>query len=138
MYIGNLILLVMNLPLAGLFAQLLKIPYRWLYPPILALCIAGVFSQANSLQDCWLLAGFGALGWAMKRYEWPMPPMVLGLVLGPLFESALRQSLTLSHGSGFIFLARPISAVLIAVAAFAVLTPILIRLLRPRIEALKA
>ena len=76
MYIGNVILLILNLPLAGLFARLLKVPYRWLYPPILALCIAGVYSQANSVEDCWLLAVFGALGWLMKRYDWPAAPMV--------------------------------------------------------------
>jgi putative tricarboxylic transport membrane protein len=127
MYIGNLLLLIMNLPLAGAFAQLLRIPYKWLYPPILALCIAGVFSQANSIEDCWLLVGFGALGWLMKRYDWPAAPMVLGLVLGPLFESALRQSLTLSHGSGFIFLTRPISGILLAIAAAAVLLPVVVR-----------
>jgi putative tricarboxylic transport membrane protein len=138
MYIGNLILLLMNLPLAGLFAQLLRIPYKWIYPPILALCIAGVFSQANSIQDCWLLVGFGALGWLMKRYDWPAAPMVLGLVLGPLFENALRQSLTLSHGSGLIFVTRPISAVLVAVAALAIVLPPLIRLSGWRSDALKA
>jgi putative tricarboxylic transport membrane protein len=69
MYIGNVILLILNLPLAGLFARLLRIPYRWLYPPILALCIAGVYSQSNSLEDCGLLVGFGVLGWLMKRYD---------------------------------------------------------------------
>jgi putative tricarboxylic transport membrane protein len=132
MYVGNLLLLVMNLPLAGLFAQLLRIPYRWLYPPILALCIAGVYSQSNSIEDCWLLIGFGALGWLMKRYDWPAAPMVLGLVLGPLFETALRQSLTLAHGSGWIFLTRPISAVLVAAAVVAVLAPSVIALLARR------
>jgi len=128
MYIGNVILLLMNLPLAGLFARLLKVPYRWLYPPILALCVTGVYSQANSVEDCWLLVGFGALGWLMKRYDWPAAPMILGLVLGPLFETALRQSLTLSHGSGAIFLTRPISAVLLAAAAVAVLVPLLMQM----------
>ncbi|HSA69359.1 MAG TPA: tripartite tricarboxylate transporter permease [Burkholderiales bacterium] len=127
MYIGNVILLILNLPLAGLFARLLKVPYRWLYPPILALCIAGVYSQANSVEDCWLLAGLGALGWLMKRYDWPAAPMVLGLVLGPLFETALRQSLTLSHGSGAIFLTRPISATLLALAFLAVTAPLLFK-----------
>jgi putative tricarboxylic transport membrane protein len=127
MYIGNVILLILNLPLAGLFARLLKVPYRWLYPPILALCIAGVYSQSNSVEDCWLLAGFGALGWLMKRYDWPAAPMVLGLVLGPLFETALRQSLTLSHGSGAIFVTRPISATLLALALAAVSAPVLLR-----------
>ena len=127
MYIGNVILLILNLPLAGLFARLLKVPYRWLYPPILALCIAGVYSQANSVEDCWLLAAFGALGWLMKRYDWPAAPMVLGLVLGPLFETALRQSLTLSHGSGAIFLTRPISVTLLALAFLAVTAPLLFK-----------
>ena len=132
MYIGNVLLLIMNLPLAGMFAQLLKVPYKWLYPPILALCIAGVYSQSNSLEDCWLLVAFGALGWLMKRYDWPMAPMILGLVLGPLFETALRQSLTLSHGSGMIFLTRPISAVLLACALAAIVLPIVALLLQRR------
>ncbi len=136
MYIGNVLLLVMNLPLAGLFARLLKIPYRWLYPPILALCIAGVFSQSNSVQDCWLLAGFGLLGWLMKRYDWSMAPMILGLVLGPLFESALRQSLTLSHASPAIFVTRPISAVLLALALIAVTAPLWTPVFAPRAKAI--
>ena len=132
MYIGNVLLLVMNLPLAGLFARLLKIPYRWLYPPILALCIAGVYSQSNSLQDCWLLAAFGMLGWLMKRYDWSMAPMILGLVLGPLFESALRQSLTLSHANPAVFVTRPISAVLLALALLAVTAPLWTRVYRAK------
>jgi putative tricarboxylic transport membrane protein len=127
MYIGNLILLALNLPLAGVFARLLKVPYRWLYPPILALCIAGVYSQANSVEDCWLLVAFGALGWLMKRYDWSMAPMILGLVLGPLFETALRQSLTISHGSGLIFVTRPLSATLLAAALIAVTAPLFFR-----------
>ena len=132
MYIGNLILLILNLPLAGLFARLLRVPYRWLYPPILALCIAGVYSQSNSVEDCWLLAGFGALGWLMKRYDWPAAPMILGLVLGPLFETALRQSLTISHGSGVIFVTRPISATLLALALVAVTAPLWMRFVREK------
>jgi putative tricarboxylic transport membrane protein len=132
MYIGNVLLLVMNLPLAGLFARLLKIPYRWLYPPILALCIAGVYSQSNSVQDCWLLAAFGMLGWLMKRYDWSMAPMILGLVLGPLFESALRQSLTLSHANPAVFVTRPISAVLLALALIAVTAPLWTRIYRAK------
>lgn len=124
MYIGNVLLLIMNLPLAGLFAQLLKVPYKWLYPPILAVCIVGVFSQANSLEDCWLLVAFGALGWAMKRFDWPPAPMILGLVLGPMFESSLRQSLTISHGTAGIFVTRPISAALMVCAALFVVIPL--------------
>lgn len=125
MYIGNIILLAMNLPLAGLFARLLQIPYSWIYPPILAICVTGVISQANSVEDAWVMFGFGVLGWLMKRHDWPAAPMVLGLVLGPLFENTLRQSLTLAHGSGMIFLSRPISAVLIAASVLAILVPLL-------------
>src|SRR5512134_1623103 len=136
MYIGNVLLLIMNLPLAGLFAQLLKVPYRWLYPPILALCIAGVYSQANSVEDCWLLVAFGALGWLMKRFDWPAAPMVLGLVLGPLFETALRQSLTISHGSFAIFVTRPISTLLLAIALIALTVPLWSPFFRAKAKAL--
>jgi putative tricarboxylic transport membrane protein len=129
MYIGNVLLLILNLPLAGLFAQFLKVPYKWLYPPILALCIVGVFSQANSLEDCWLLVAFGALGWMMKRFDWPAAPMILGLVLGPMFESSLRQSLTISHGSAGIFLTRPISLALMVCALLFVLVPVIAHLM---------
>jgi len=132
MYIGNVILLVMNLPLAGLFARLLQVRYSWIYPPILAICLTGVISHANNVEDAWLMLAFGVVGWLMKRYDWPAAPMVLGLVLGPLFENTLRQSLTLSHGSGTIFFLRPISALLIASAVLAVTIPMLTEFLRQR------
>jgi putative tricarboxylic transport membrane protein len=124
MLIGNVILLIMNLPLAGVFARLLSVPYSWLYPPIIALCIAGVYSQSNSIEDCWLLVGFGLIGWLMRRHDWPMAPMVLGLVLSPLFESAMRQSLTMSLGDPTIFVARPLSAGLLACAVLALAVPL--------------
>jgi putative tricarboxylic transport membrane protein len=132
MYIGNVMLLIMNLPLAGLFAQLLRVPYPYLYPPILALCVAGVYSQANSIEDVWMLLGFGILGWLMMRYDWPAAPMILGLVLGVIFENSLRQSLTLSHGGIGIFFSRPISAFLLACALAAVLAPWIMQLVRSR------
>jgi len=132
MFIGNVILLVMNLPLAGLFARLLQIRYRWIYPPILAICLTGVVSHANNVEDAWLMLAFGVLGWLMKRYDWSAAPMILGLVLGPIFENSLRQSLTLSHGSGGIFLARPISAVLFALAVIAVTAPLWSRIFRAK------
>lgn len=132
MYIGNFLLLIMNLPLAGLFARLLQIRYSWIYPPILAICMTGVISHANNVEDAWLMLAFGIMGWLMKRYDWPAAPMVLGLVLGPLFENTLRQSLTLSHGSGMIFLSRPISALLLAVALIAIFAPPLLEMIRQR------
>jgi putative tricarboxylic transport membrane protein len=115
---------VMNLPLAGLFARLLQIRYSWIYPPILAICLTGVMSHANNVEDAWLMLAFGVLGWLMKRYDWSAAPMILGLVLGPIFENSLRQSLTLSHGSGTIFFTRPLAAVLLLLALLAVTTPL--------------
>lgn len=130
MFIGNVILLVMNLPLAGLFARLLQLRYSWIYPPILAICLTGVLSRANNVEDAWLMLGLGLLGWAMKRYDWSAAPMILGLVLGPIFENSLRQSFTLSHGSSAIFVTRPISAVLLALALVALTVPLWGRLFR--------
>ena len=130
MFIGNLILLAMNLPLAGVFARLLQIRYSWIYPPILAICLTGVISRANNIEDAWLMLGLGVLGWLMKRYDWSMAPMILGLVLGPIFENSLRQSFTLSHGSASIFVTRPIAAVLLACAIVALTAPLWSRLLR--------
>ena len=132
MYIGNVILLVLNLPMAGLFARLLQVRYSWIYPPILAICLAGVISHANNVEDAWLMLAFGVIGWLMKRYDWPAAPMILGLVLGPLFENTLRQSLTLSHGSGMIFLSRPIALVLLLIALLAVFAPPLIEMVKQR------
>ncbi len=134
MYVGNAILLVLNLPLAGLFATLLRVRYALLYPVILALCIAGVYSQANSADDLWVMAGFGIVGYFMKKYGFPIAPLVLGLVLEPMLETALRQSMTLSHGSLAIFVTRPISAALIVVTLLIVTVPLLARLFRRPIE----
>ena len=106
MYIGNAMVLVLNLPLAGVFAILLRVPYALLYPVILALCIAGVYSHNNSIDDLWIMCAMGVLGYFMKKYDFPAAPLVLGLVLEPLLENALGQSLTLSHGSLDIFFTR--------------------------------
>jgi putative tricarboxylic transport membrane protein len=135
MYVGNVILLVLNLPLAGAFAALLRARYTLLYPVILALCIAGVYSHANNSDDLWVMGAFGVLGYLMKRYGYPAAPLVLGLVLEPLLETSLRQSMTLSHGSLGIFVARPISAVLLAVTLAIVATPLAARLFRRRFPA---
>lgn len=132
MYIGNVLLLLLNLPLAPLFAVLLRVPYAVLYPIILALCIVGVYSQSNSLDDLWIMVIFGVLGFFMKKHGFPAAPLILGLVLEPLFENALRQSLTLSHGSLGIFVTRPISATLLAVTAAFILLPHALRLARSR------
>ncbi|MDH2329010.1 tripartite tricarboxylate transporter permease [Cereibacter sp. SYSU M97828] len=128
MFIANLLLLILNIPLAGMFARLLTIRYSWIYPPILAICLLGAFANSNSVQDCWLLVVFGLMGWAMKRYDWPQAPLVLGLVLGPIFETTMRQSLSMSRGDPLIFVQRPISVVLIAIAITAVALPAIVYL----------
>ncbi len=130
MYVGNVILLLLNLPLVGVFAFLLRVPYAILYPIILALCIAGVYSQSNSLTDLWLALSFGVLGYFMKRYDYPAAPFILGLVLEPLLENSLRQSLTLSHGSFLPIVTRPIAFALLAITVFIVIAPFTARMWR--------
>lgn len=124
MFVGNALLLLLNLPFVGVFARLLRAPYALLYPMILALCIAGVFSQSNSMSDLWLAACFGVFGYFMKRYDFPAAPLVLGLVLEPLFENALRQMMTLSHGSLAPLVTRPIALTLMLITAALVLLPL--------------
>jgi len=123
MYVGNVMLLVLNLPLVGLFAYLLRTPYAVMYPVILALCVIGVYSQSNSLDDVVLMALFGAMGYFMKRYDYPAAPLVLGLVLEPLFENALRQSMTISQGAFAPLILRPLTFALLAVAAALMIMP---------------
>ena len=120
MFIGNAILLVLNMPLAGLSVLLLRVRYAVLYPVILAICIAGVYSQSNSIDDLFILVLFGVIGYFMKRYDYPAAPLVLGLVLEPLLENALRQSMTISQGDATIFISRPISGSLLLLTVVAV------------------
>ena len=99
MYIGNVILLILNLPLVGLWARLCLVPYRYIGPVVLGVCLVGAFSVRNSLFDIVTCVGFGILGYLMKKRHWPSTPMILGLILGPMLEQSLRQSLELSGGS---------------------------------------
>ncbi len=117
MYVGNVMLLILNLPLVGLFVNLLRIPYPVLYPMILVFAILGVYAVNTSVVDVWILAAMGVLGYLLRKFGFEPTPVVLGLVLGPMLEMSLRQSLALSGGSYAIFLQRPIAATLLAVAA---------------------
>jgi len=110
MYIGNVMLVVLNLPLVGLWARLCLVPYRILGPLILGICFVGGYSMRNSMFDVWSMIFFGMMGYVMKRRNWPIPPLVLGFILGPMFEQNLRASLGFSGGSILIFVTRPISA----------------------------
>jgi putative tricarboxylic transport membrane protein len=125
MYVGNLMLLVLNLPLVPLFAQALRTPTHALYPAIFGIAIVGVYSTSASLFDVWLLAGFGFLGYLMHKLDYPAAPLILGLVLGGALERALRQSLMMSDGSLSIFVTRPISAVMLLLTALILLVPLL-------------
>jgi putative tricarboxylic transport membrane protein len=123
MYIGNVMLLILNLPLVGLWASLLRVPYRILMPLIITISAVGVFATDNNLFDMWVMFAFGLVGYLMRKLEFPAAPAVLGLVLGPMVERSLRQSLTISHGDLSIFITRPISAVLIAIALLSLMLP---------------
>lgn len=119
MYIGNVMLVVLNLPVVPVFASVLRLPYSLLYPLILVVLIIGAFALRGSIFDVYLLVAFGALGYLMRKLDYPPAPLVLGLVLGPLFERALSQSLIMSDGSLAVFFTRPISAFLLSITAAA-------------------
>jgi putative tricarboxylic transport membrane protein len=109
MYIGNVALVIMNLPLIPVFASILRLPYYVLYPTIIVLSIVGVFSVNRRMFDVWIVLIFGVLGYIMRKVDVPAAPLVLAFVLGPLAERALRQSLTMSDGSVMIFFRSPLS-----------------------------
>jgi len=112
MYVGNVVLLILNLPLVGLFVSLLRIPYAYLYPCILCFCILGTYSVANSLVDVWILLVMGAIGYVLRKLGYDLAPVALGLVLAPMLELSLRQSLAMSAGDYGIFVERPIAVTL--------------------------
>jgi len=123
MYIGNVLLLILNLPLVAVFAQLLRIPGYMMYPLVLGVSLVGVYSVSSSMFHLYLLAGFGLLGYLMRKLDYPSAPLVLGLVLGDSMEKALRQSLMMSGGEISI-LFRPIPSVLLALAALLLVVPL--------------
>ena len=125
MYIGNIMLLVLNLPLIGLWVKILQVPYRIVFPLILLFCLIGSYAINLSLLDLKLMLGFGVLGYVMRKFDFDAAPLCLAFVLGPLMEVNMRQALLLSQGSFMIFLTRPISAVCLGVAALLMLTSLL-------------
>lgn len=121
MYLGNFILLMLNLPLVGLFVNFLRIPYPILYPIILLFCIVGVYSVNSSYVDVGIMAVMGVLGYVLRKFDFETAPVILGLVLAPILEVSLRQSLTLSDGSYAIFFQRPIALTFMVAAGVMVL-----------------
>jgi putative tricarboxylic transport membrane protein len=114
MYVGNLMLLALNLPLVGLFVNLLRIPYAYLYPLIIMFCVIGVYEVNHSIVDVWITLIMGVVGYGLRKFGFDPAPLVLGLVIAPLFEMSLRQSLIMSNGNWMIFMQRPIAGVLLA------------------------
>lgn len=125
-YIGNVFLLILNLPLAPLFASMLRLRYAFVYPVILLMSFVGAYAIENSMWGVWVAFGFGVLGYFMKRYEFPAAPVILGLVLGGLMEKTIVQTSSMGGGSLGIFLERPIALVLFALALLAILGPHLV------------
>jgi putative tricarboxylic transport membrane protein len=122
MYVGNAMLLLLNLPLIGIWVQLLKIPYSILMPLILLFCLIGAYSVTNSTFDVSLMIFFGGVGYLMRKFGYEAAPLVLAFVMGPLLEQNLRQALLMSQGSFTIFITRPISAVTLLIACLLLLS----------------
>ncbi len=132
-FIGNLILLVLNLPLAPLFAQLLRVPYGYMYPLIMFTSFVGAYSVANNMFSVWVVFVAGLVGYAMKRLAFPVAPLVMGLVLGPLLEKALVQTSAIGDGDLTIIFTRPLSATILGLALVLLAGPMVAaKLLRRR------
>jgi putative tricarboxylic transport membrane protein len=125
MYVGNVMLLILNVPLIGIWVKILKIPYPILFPLILLFCLIGVYSVNNNIYEVVIMILFGVVGYLMKKFAYEGAPLILAFVLSPLLENALRQSLIMSDGDFFIFFSRPISLLLILAAFFLLVLPLL-------------
>ncbi|WP_435171024.1 tripartite tricarboxylate transporter permease [Falsirhodobacter sp. 1013] len=135
MWLGNLMLVILNLPLIGIWVKLLSVPYRFLFPIIVALCCVGVYTVSNSTFDVLLMVGFGVLGYVFMKLGCEPTPLLLGLVLGPMLEENLRRALLTGRGDPTVFLTRPISATLLAIAALCLILMILPSIRKKRVDA---
>jgi putative tricarboxylic transport membrane protein len=132
MWIGNLMLVVINLPLVGVWVKLLQVPYRFLFPAILIFCSIGVYSLNNAPFDCVLTAVFGLVGYWMSKHEFEPAPMLLGFVLGPLMEENLRRAMLIARGDPTTFVTRPISGTLLGIAVVLLILAMLPMIARKR------
>jgi TctA family transporter len=135
MWIGNLFLVILNLPMIGLWVRMITVPYHLLYPAILMFCAIGVFSLNNAEFDVWLMALFGLFGYVCAKLELEPAPMLLGFIIGPMMEEYLRRALLLSHSDPMVFVTRPISATMLVMAAAALAVVMLPSLRKKREEA---
>ena len=137
MYLGNVILLILNIPMIPLFAQILKLPAYVLYPIIFGIAMVGVYSVSDSLFDLGLLTFFGLLGYAMRKLDYPQAPLILGMVLGDAMERALRQSLMMSQGDLSILVSRPLSAGMLLLTMVILVVPLFRQVNAWRIRAIE-
>jgi TctA family transporter len=136
MWIGNLMLIIINLPLIGIWVSLLRVPYYMLFPAIVVFCAIGAYSIGNSLFDLWLMLGFGLIGYFFIKIGVEPAPFVLGFVLGPMLEENFRRAMLIASGDVFVFVERPISAVLLGISAL-LLAALLVPEIRRKREVLK-
>jgi len=134
MWLGNLMLLIINLPLVGVWVRLLRVPYRHLYPMILIFCCIGVYSVNNAPADVYMTAAFALVGYWLVKHDFEPAPMLLGFVLGPLMEENLRRAMLIGRGDPTVFLTRPISGTLLAIAAILLLVSVMPAMRKKRDE----
>lgn len=118
MYVGNVLLLILNLPLIGIWVRVLKIPYRILFPLILLFCLIGAYCISTNVFDIYVMILFGVIGYGLRKIDYEPAPLVLAFVLGPLLEQNLRQALILSDGNPAVFVTHPISAACLLISCF--------------------
>jgi TctA family transporter len=135
MWIGNAMLVILNLPLIGIWIKLLTVPYRYLFPAIVLFCAIGVYSTNNNTWDVWMVALFGVIGYAFIKLGCEPAPLLLGFILGPMMEENLRRALLLSRGDWSVFVTRPLSATLLAMAVLMLIIVLLPSVKSKRQEA---
>jgi len=132
LYVGNVMLLILNLPLAPVWVRLLMIPRQWLYGGIMVFALLGAYAMNQSTTDIAFVVVIGLVGYVMRVYDFPVAPVLVGMILGPLAEQQLRRALALSQGDASVFVTRPISLALLLVAAAVIAAPAIFRVLRTR------
>jgi putative tricarboxylic transport membrane protein len=135
LYTANVAAVIVNLALIPLFVYVLRMPFTVLCAFVLVLCIVGGYAPGQRMHDVWLIAGFGVLGYILRKADYPLAPLVLALVLGPLMEKSFRQALIAEQGNIFVFFERPLSATFMAIAALLFLLPLIKRLRARRRES---
>jgi putative tricarboxylic transport membrane protein len=137
MWVGNLMLVIINLPMIGMWVSLLRVPYRLMFPAIVLFCCIGIFSISNKPEQLMITAAFGLFGYLLHKLEFEAAPLALGFVLGQLLEEKMRQALIISNGDPTVFVATPLSGTLLAVGLSALVLAVLPSMRRSREEVFR-